>query len=163
MRIASSNTVFSIKEVDVGLAADIGSLQRLPPKVSNDSLLRELALTARNFGVVEADKLGLISSTVQGSRKEVLIEALKMATLIAGESIPGSKRRRILKQARSKITGRSVGNEALAQLLDEPYRRRRTTVHQGMEHGYAPSRRLDRCLHRVRFYCFLLSSLFAAN
>lgn len=84
MRIASSNTVFSIKEVDVGLAADIGSLQRLPPKVSNDSLLRELALTARNFGVVEADKLGLISSTVQGSRKEVLVEALKMATLIAG-------------------------------------------------------------------------------
>jgi len=41
------NRVWLSQEVDVGLAADVGSLQRLPAKLANDSHLRELALTAR--------------------------------------------------------------------------------------------------------------------
>ena len=45
------------QEVDIGLAADIGSLQRLPRVTSNASLLYELALTARTFGPAEAEKL----------------------------------------------------------------------------------------------------------
>ena len=49
------------QEVDVGLAADVGSLQRLPKVVGNESLLRELAFTARRFEAPEAHTLGLIS------------------------------------------------------------------------------------------------------
>jgi Delta3,5-Delta2,4-dienoyl-CoA isomerase len=45
----------------VGLAADVGSLQRLPKIVGNDSLLRELAFTARRFTAAEAQALGLVS------------------------------------------------------------------------------------------------------
>ena len=67
----------------MGLAADVGSLQRLPAKVASDSLLRELALTARNFGAVEAEKLGLVSRVVQGGRVEVLAAALETANVIA--------------------------------------------------------------------------------
>lgn len=83
VRIAASSAVFSIREVDVGLAADVGSLQRMPRKTGNDSLLRELAFTARNFNTVEAEKLGLISKVVEGGRVEVLAEALKLAAVIA--------------------------------------------------------------------------------
>ncbi|GAA5898526.1 hypothetical protein JCM5296_006486 [Sporobolomyces johnsonii] len=83
---ASDQTVFSIKEVDVGLAADVGSLQRLPRTTGNASLLSELALTARNFGPAEAVQLGLVSRVVHGGREAVLDEALKVAETIAAKS-----------------------------------------------------------------------------
>jgi len=73
----------SLQEVDIGLAADVGSLQRLPKITSNASLLYDLALTARNFGPDEAVKLGLVSKVVGGGRGEVTKEALKLAELIA--------------------------------------------------------------------------------
>jgi delta(3,5)-delta(2,4)-dienoyl-CoA isomerase len=36
-----------LQEVDVGLAADVGSLQRLPKVIGNNSLVRELCFTGR--------------------------------------------------------------------------------------------------------------------
>lgn len=72
-----------MQEVDVGLAADVGSLQRLPWKTGNDSYLRELALTARNFGCDEAEKLGLISKAVEGGRQGVIDAAVEVAKDIA--------------------------------------------------------------------------------
>ena len=56
----------------MGLAADIGSLQRLPKIVGNDSKARELALTGRRFGAVEARDMGFVSDIVQGGRNEVI-------------------------------------------------------------------------------------------
>ena len=49
IRIASKCAKFTIKEVDIGLAADIGTLQRFQKVVGNDSWTRELAYTARFF------------------------------------------------------------------------------------------------------------------
>ena len=49
------------QEAAVGLAADVGTLVRLPKKTGNSSLLHELAFTARNFSADEAKELGLIS------------------------------------------------------------------------------------------------------
>ncbi|GAA5993278.1 hypothetical protein JCM10908_001408 [Rhodotorula pacifica] len=87
VRLCAEGTVFSIKEVDIGLAADIGSLQRLPLVTSNASLLYELALTARTFGPAEAEKLGLVSRTVGGKSVEgVRREAVELAKVIAGKS-----------------------------------------------------------------------------
>ncbi|BGP41116.1 hypothetical protein JCM10450v2_005148 [Rhodotorula kratochvilovae] len=73
-------------EVDIALAADIGSLQRLPRVTGNASLVAELALTARNFGPDEAEKLGLVSRTVAGGREGVTKEAIKIATVVASKS-----------------------------------------------------------------------------
>jgi hypothetical protein len=39
VRIASKNASFSIKEVDIGLAADLGGLQRFPKIVGKGSIL----------------------------------------------------------------------------------------------------------------------------
>ncbi|GAA5871569.1 hypothetical protein JCM16303_000796 [Sporobolomyces ruberrimus] len=86
VRICSEKTIFSIKEVDIGLAADVGSLQRLPKVTGNASLLYELALTARNFGHEDATRLGLVSQVVKGGREEVLNEGIKLAKLIASKS-----------------------------------------------------------------------------
>ncbi|CUA67579.1 hypothetical protein RSOLAG22IIIB_07447 [Rhizoctonia solani] len=95
VRYSSSKTRFSIKEVDVGLAADIGTLSRLPKITGNESLLRELAFTAREFGPVEAIQLGMVSRVVEGGRDEVVVAALELAKTIAAKSpvaLVGTKR-----------------------------------------------------------------------
>jgi len=46
IRYCTADTFFCIAEVNIGIAADIGTLQRLPNIVGNDSIVRELALTA---------------------------------------------------------------------------------------------------------------------
>ncbi|KAF9507508.1 hypothetical protein BS47DRAFT_1373879 [Hydnum rufescens UP504] len=86
IRYAASDTKFSIKEVDIGMVADIGTLARLPKITGNESLLRELAFTARPFGVAEASQLGFVSKVVEGSKDEVLAEALTLAKFIATKS-----------------------------------------------------------------------------
>lgn len=48
------------KEVDVGIAADLGTLQRLPKIIGNDSLARELCFTARPLKAQEAKECGLV-------------------------------------------------------------------------------------------------------
>lgn len=60
IRYCTREAWFSVREVDVGLAADIGTLQRLPKVVGNGSLAREIIYTARNFTSDEAKSLGLV-------------------------------------------------------------------------------------------------------
>ncbi|KDN52794.1 ClpP/crotonase [Tilletiaria anomala UBC 951] len=86
VRYCSTDVVFSIKEVDVGLAADLGTLQRFPKIVGNDSRSRELAFTARNFDAKEAQEIGFVSKIVDGGQKGVVAEAIKTAALIATKS-----------------------------------------------------------------------------
>ncbi|KAF8318390.1 ClpP/crotonase [Clavulina sp. PMI_390] len=86
IRYAATSASFSIKEVDVGLAADIGSLARLPKVTGNGSLLRELAFTARPFDAKEAYTLGLVSRVIEGGREEVFAAALETAKVIAAKS-----------------------------------------------------------------------------
>ncbi|KAJ3480669.1 hypothetical protein NLI96_g8186 [Meripilus lineatus] len=82
-------------EVDIGLASDIGTLARLPKLTGNQSLVHELAYTARPFSANEAEKMGLVSKVVEGGRDEVVKAALETAKVIAAKSpiaIVGTKR-----------------------------------------------------------------------
>jgi len=49
----------STQESDIGLAAAVRSLAYLPKLTGNQFLLCELAYTARNLSMSEAEKLGL--------------------------------------------------------------------------------------------------------
>jgi len=60
IRYCSADAWFSVKEIDIGLAADIGTLSRFPKIVGNESLVRELVYTARKFSAQEAKELGLV-------------------------------------------------------------------------------------------------------
>ncbi|KAI9437306.1 ClpP/crotonase-like domain-containing protein, partial [Lactarius indigo] len=86
VRLTAADAAFSIKEVDVGLAPDIGTLARLPRLVGNLSLFHELALTGRVFGAQDVLGLGLVSRVVPGSRDEVVRAALELAREIARKS-----------------------------------------------------------------------------
>eukprot|EP01083_Nonionella_stella_P207045 752526_1 len=49
IRYASKDAFFSIKEIDIGVVADVGTLSRMPKQIGNTSLLRELVYTGRQF------------------------------------------------------------------------------------------------------------------
>jgi len=70
--LSNFDSLFTIQEVDVGLAADVGTLARLPKIVGNMSAVRELAMTAREFDAEEALRLGFISRVVPGGRDQVI-------------------------------------------------------------------------------------------
>lgn len=85
VRYCSEDATFSIMEVKVGLAADVGTLQRLPKIVGNDSAVRELALTGRKLSSSDAKELGLVSKILPNQEK-CIAEALKLAREIAALS-----------------------------------------------------------------------------
>jgi delta(3,5)-delta(2,4)-dienoyl-CoA isomerase len=85
IRYCSKEAWFQVKEVDIGMAADVGTLQRLPKIVGNQSLVRELCFTARKFKSDEARAEGLVSR-VFDTKEAMLEEALKVAELIATKS-----------------------------------------------------------------------------
>nr|WP_232961103.1 crotonase/enoyl-CoA hydratase family protein [Pseudomonas putida] len=60
MRYCSRDAQFSIKEIDMGMAADVGTLQRLP-RIINDGIMRELAYTGRTVEAEEALRIGLVN------------------------------------------------------------------------------------------------------
>lgn len=61
IRLCSRDAVFSVKEVDIGICADLGTLQRLPKICGNQSWVKDVSLTARSFGADEALQFGLVS------------------------------------------------------------------------------------------------------
>lgn len=85
IRFSTKDTKFSVKEVDIGIAADIGTLSRLPHSVGNHSWVKDIALSARIFGSDEALTHGLVSS-VYADKKKAVEEALKLASTIAAKS-----------------------------------------------------------------------------
>ncbi|CAM9175042.1 unnamed protein product [Ascophyllum nodosum] len=90
IRLASSDAWFS---VDIGLCADLGTLQRLPKLIGSDSLARELVFTARKFPAAEALASGFLSSTAE-NKQELLNRAITLGSEIAARSpvaIQGSK------------------------------------------------------------------------
>ena len=85
IRICSKDAKFTIKEVDLGLAADLGTLQRFQKVVGNDSWSRELAYTARFFSAEEALQHGFVSY-VYDTKEASLEAAMKLAKEIASKS-----------------------------------------------------------------------------
>lgn len=87
----------------MGLAADVGTLQRLPKVVGNASLVAELAYTGRRLHAAEAHAAGLVSRVVPNGAagagaeagQAVKQAALELAADIAGKSpiaVVGTKR-----------------------------------------------------------------------
>ncbi|KAG9250463.1 ClpP/crotonase-like domain-containing protein [Emericellopsis atlantica] len=108
IRIAASNTRFAVKEVDIGIPADIGTLTRLPKIVGNHSWVKEVCLTARDFSAAEAKEVGFVGS-VRESKAAALQAALDMAGLLASKSpvaVQGTKE--LLNHGRDHATVESL-------------------------------------------------------
>ncbi len=84
MRYASADAHFSVKEIDVGMTADVGTLQRLP-KLIADGIARELAYTGRRFDAAEAKEIGLLNR-VYPSSESLRAGVAEIAAAIAAKS-----------------------------------------------------------------------------
>ena len=84
MVYCSEDAVFSIRETDLGIVADMGALQRLPNTMS-PGMVSELAYTARNFDASEAKDCGLVNK-VYKDKNELDEEVGKLASMIASKS-----------------------------------------------------------------------------
>jgi len=92
MRYATQDAYFSIREIDIGMTADVGTLQRLP-KIIPDGVVRELAYTGRDMGAQEARDLGFLNQVFE-DRETMMREVTNIARDIASKSplaIRGSK------------------------------------------------------------------------
>jgi delta(3,5)-delta(2,4)-dienoyl-CoA isomerase len=93
IRMSTKDVRFCVKEVDVGLAADVGTLSRLPKVGVSYSWAKEVVYTAREFGGEEALRVGLVSK-VTDTKEELLAAGFNLANLIAAKSpvaVQGSK------------------------------------------------------------------------
>lgn len=91
IRLAQVGSTFSVREVQLGLAADVGTLQRLPKIAGNDSRVRELCYTGEMFDHDEALRIGFLSRVCQ----DVNTDAMSLASRIASSSpiaVTGTKR-----------------------------------------------------------------------
>ena len=60
MRYASADAYFVIQETNIGMTADVGTLQRLP-KLIPDGVARELVYTGRRMSAQRAQEVGLVN------------------------------------------------------------------------------------------------------
>jgi enoyl-CoA hydratase len=92
MRYCTEDAYFVVKEIDLGMTADVGTLQRLPRVIPN-GLARELAYTGREMRAEEALRSGFVNA-VYRDQETMLEEVFAIAKRIAGHSplaIAGSK------------------------------------------------------------------------
>ena len=84
MRYCTDAAYFAIKEIDLGLVADIGTLQRLP-NILNPGIVSELAYTGRKVFGEEAAKIGLVNQTFS-TQEAMMNRVMELAKMIASKS-----------------------------------------------------------------------------
>ena len=84
MRFCTANAFFNIKETELGITADVGTLQRIQ-HVMPSGLARELAYSSRNLGADEALTSGFVNK-VYADQDEMLKAVRALASDIAKHS-----------------------------------------------------------------------------
>lgn len=85
VRMCTHSTQLAVKEVDIGMAADMGTLSRLPKVVNHAGWVKEVSMTGRTFGAREALRVGLVNYAYE-TKAAVVQAALTLASLLASKS-----------------------------------------------------------------------------
>lgn len=83
-RYCTEDAFFTIKETQLGMTADVGTLQRLPHLIPA-GIMRELAYTGRNWSAQEALQQGFVNA-VYADEATMLSEVMNIAHAIAANS-----------------------------------------------------------------------------
>ena len=83
LRYATTDAFFCIQEINIGMVADVGTLQRLP-KLLPEAVVKELAYTGRRLPAARALALGLVNE-VFDSHDALLAGAMQCAREIAAK------------------------------------------------------------------------------
>ena len=84
LRYATEDAYFSIQEINIGMTADVGTLQRMPKLVA-EGIVRELAYTGRKWSVAEAQAAGFVNA-VFSDHETMMDSVMATATEIASKS-----------------------------------------------------------------------------
>lgn len=83
-RLASSNAIFGLPEIKLGLIPGYGGTQRLPRLVGEGRAL-EIIMTGRNVKSDEAERIGLVNAVIEG---DLLQAGLEFASKFTRYSLP---------------------------------------------------------------------------
>lgn len=84
LRYATQDAFFTIQEINIGMTADVGTLQRMP-KLVPEGVVRELAYTGRRMGAEEALDRGFVNAVYDDH--DVMMKAVdEIAAQIAEKS-----------------------------------------------------------------------------
>lgn len=84
MRYATADAFFQVHETNIGMTADVGTLQRLP-KLVPDGVARELVFTGRRMPAERAREVGLVNEVFE-TQDDMLDAVLNIAHEIASKS-----------------------------------------------------------------------------
>ena len=84
IRLCTKDAFFLIEEINVGLAADIGTIQRLP-KIIPAGIAREWTMMGEKISAERAKEVGLVSS-LHESHEEMIDSAFEMAEKLASKT-----------------------------------------------------------------------------
>ena len=84
IRVCSADAFFTVQEIHIGMAADLGVLQRLP-KIVPPAVAREMAYTGDRLGAERALAVGLVNAVLPDAEAATK-RALEMAAAIAAKS-----------------------------------------------------------------------------
>ena len=114
LRVCSADAFFTVQEISIGMAADLGVLQRLP-KIVPQGVAREMAYTGERVGAERALAIGLVNE-VLADADSARERALALARTIASKSplaIAGTKL--ALNHARDHSTASALEQMTLLQ------------------------------------------------
>ena len=114
IRLASADAFFTVQEIHIGMAADLGVLQRLP-KIVPSGVARQMAYTGERVSADRALAIGLVNAVLPDA-EALLAHALALAGQIAEKSplaVAGSKL--ALNYARDHGTAEALQQMALLQ------------------------------------------------
>ena len=84
IRICTKDAFFLIEEINVGLAADIGTIQRLP-KIIPAGIAREWTMLGEKVSAERAKEVGLVSS-LHNNHEEMMSNAFEIAEKLASKT-----------------------------------------------------------------------------
>jgi enoyl-CoA hydratase len=114
LRLCSADAFFTVQEIHIGMAADLGVLQRLP-KIVPDGVAREMAYTGDRIDAPRALAIGLVNAVLPDAAA-LHAHAQALARKMAAKSplaIAGSKR--ALNYARDHGTAAALQQMTLLQ------------------------------------------------
>ena len=123
VRYCAEGTRFCVKEVDIGIAADVGTLTRLPKVVGSQSWVNDVCLSARTFDASEALRVGLVSRVFK-DKEDAIQGAIEWAKGVSEKSpvaVQGTKELLAFSRDRSIDDGlryTAIWNSAMLQAPD---------------------------------------------
>ncbi len=84
LRYCTRDAYFCIHEINIGMMADVGTLNRMPKQIP-DAVMRELAYTGDRLGAERAERLGFVNGLFD-SHAALLAGALAVAHKIASKA-----------------------------------------------------------------------------